>query len=313
MPIRSGTKNHPDLDLGSLRIFVAIAQSGSFVAAGKALGLTRSAAGKAIARLEAQLETRLFNRTTRSVALTRDGYVFYERCVQILQDIEEAAASVRPNFSRPCGVLRLSIPETWGKVVLLPFLKQIMAAWPGLDIEVNFTDRVVDLIAEGFDLSLRLGDLPKDSQLIARTVQRIRPHLFASPDYLARSGVPIVPEDLRHHQRLIYGLSPQTAEWTVFTASHESVVIEGHSRIRFDSGEAICAAAVEGLGIAFLPAFLVAGYVAEGKLAPVLPESGGEPLSVNVVYPNRKHLAAKVRLFIDSLVEYLAPSQHPGG
>ncbi|WNJ77690.1 LysR family transcriptional regulator [Cedecea neteri] len=305
MPLHPGTKSHSELDLGSLRVFVAIAESGSFVAGGKALGLTRSAAGKAIARLEAQLETRLFNRTTRSVALTRDGYGFYERCAQILQDIEEAEASVRQNFSSPSGVLRLSVPETWGKVVLLPFLKYIMASYPRLDIEVNFTDRVVDLVAEGFDLSLRLGDLPKDSQLIARTVQRIRPHLFASPDYLATSGTPGTPEDLRLHQRLIYGLSPQTANWTLFTASNESVVVEGHSRIRFDSGEAICAAAVAGLGIAFLPAFLVAGHVAEGTLVPVLPELGGTPLSVNVVYPNRKHLAAKVRLFIDSLVKHM--------
>ena len=305
MPIRSGAKNHSELDLGGLRIFVAIAEGGSFVAGGKALGLTRSAAGKAIARLEAQLETRLFNRTTRRVALTRDGYGFYERCVQILQDIEDAEASVRQNFSSPSGVLRLSVPETWGKVVLLPFLKHIMAAWPGLNIEVSFTDRVVDLVTEGFDLSIRLGDLPKDSQLVARPVQRIRPHLFASPAYLAETGTPAVPADLPLHQRLVYGLSPQTADWTLFTISNESVVIEGHSRIRFDSGEAICAAAVEGLGIAFLPAFLVAQYVAEGKLVPVLPELCGTPRSVNVVYPNRKHLAAKVRLFIDRLVEYL--------
>ncbi|WP_336708100.1 MULTISPECIES: LysR family transcriptional regulator [unclassified Cedecea] len=305
MSLRTGTKSHSDLDLGSLRVFVAIVESGSFVAGGKALGLTRSAAGKAIARLEAQLETRLFHRTTRSVALTRDGYGFYERCAQILQDIEEAEASVRQNFSSPGGVLRLSVPETWGKVVLLPFLKHFMAAYPRLDIEVNFTDRVVDLVAEGFDLSLRLGDLPKDSQLIARTVQRIRPHLFASPDYLASSGIPGSPEDLRLHQRLIYGLSPQTTNWTLFTASNESVLVEGHSRIRFDSGEAICAAAVAGLGIAFLPAFLVARDVAEGTLVPVLSELGGTPLTVNVVYPNRKHLAAKVRLFIDSLVKHM--------
>ncbi|NIF59116.1 LysR family transcriptional regulator [Enterobacter sp. Ap-916] len=305
MSLRTGTKSHSDLDLGSLRVFVAIVESGSFVAGGKALGLTRSAAGKAIARLEAQLETRLFHRTTRSVALTRDGYGFYERCAQILQDSEEAEASVRQNFSSPGGVLRLSVPETWGKVVLLPFLKHFMAAYPRLDIEVNFTDRVVDLVAEGFDLSLRLGDLPKDSQLIARTVQRIRPHLFASPDYLASSGIPGSPEDLRLHQRLIYGLSPQTTNWTLFTASNESVLVEGHSRIRFDSGEAICAAAVAGLGIAFLPAFLVARDVAEGTLVPVLSELGGTPLTVNVVYPNRKHLAAKVRLFIDSLVKHM--------
>ncbi|WP_227317621.1 LysR family transcriptional regulator [Cedecea davisae] len=293
------------IDLNGLRIFVAIAETGSFVAGGKAMGLTRSAAGKALARLEAQLETRLLHRTTRSISLTGDGYGFYERCVQILQDLAEAEANVRQNFISPGGTLRLSVPETWGKVVMLPFLKQVLVAWPQLNVEINFTDRVVDLVSEGFDLGIRLGGLPKDSQLIARPLQHIRPHLYASPDYLRAAGTPESIGDLAHHQRLLYGLSPQSTRWELLNAAGEKSSFDGHSRIRFDSGEAVRAAAVEGLGIAYLPAFLVAPYLAEGSLIELLPGYSGQALTVHAVYPNRKHLAARVRLFIDRLIEYL--------
>src|SRR5690554_3485716 len=135
-----------NLDLGTLRIFVAIVETGSFVSGGKSLGLTRSAAGKAMARLESHLGTRLLHRTTRIVSMTVDGERFYERCVQILQDLEEAESSIRQDFPQPKGTLRLTVTEAYGRIVVLPFLRKFLAEWPELDVEVSFTDRVVDLI-----------------------------------------------------------------------------------------------------------------------------------------------------------------------
>ncbi|WP_301117998.1 LysR family transcriptional regulator [Pusillimonas sp. (ex Stolz et al. 2005)] len=292
------------LDLGALRVFVAIVETGSFVSGGEALGLTRSAAGKAMARLEAHLGTRLLQRTTRTVSLTVDGERFYERCVQILQDLEEAESDIRQDLPQPKGTLRLSVTEAYGRIVVLPFLKQFLAAWPGLEVEVNLTDRVVDLVEEGFDLSIRIGDIPTNSQLIARTVEYARPYVYAAPSYINAFGEPKEPSDLTSHQRLIYGLGIQSTGWNLLTSSGSEVFIDGGRKLRFDSGEAIRESALHGMGVAFLPAFLVNDDVESGRLVRILPSYGGKRLPIQVVYVTRNHLAQKTRLFIDGLVQY---------
>ncbi len=298
-------KQASDLDLGALRVFVAIAESGSFSAGGRARGLTRSAAGKAVARLEAHLGTRLFHRTTRRLSLTVDGQRLHERCVQILQDLAEAEASIRQDAPQPTGTLRLTVPEIYGRAVVLPFLSRFLDQWPALDVEVSFTDRIVDLIEEGFDLSIRLGEVAHDSQLIARVVEQAQGGLYASPAYLERFGIPATPGDLARHQRLIYGLSPRPGSWTLAAPDGVPVAIEGGRLFRFDSGEAIREAAIHGMGIAFLPSSLMETDVNAGRLAKLLPNLQGSTLPIQVIYPSRKHLAAKIRQFIDGLVEYL--------
>lgn len=294
-----------DLDLSALRLFVAVARTGSFVAGGKALGLSRSAAGKAIARLEAHLGTRLLHRTTRHVSLTPDGHYFVGRCNQILQDVEETEARLRQNTASPTGTLRLSVPETWGKIVILPLLKTLMEEWPGLNIEVNFTDRIVDLVEEGFDLGIRMGSRAKDSQYIARVIQRTSAQIYASPAYINHHGLPVTISELAEHQRLIYGLSPASEAWELFDDSGAMQTVDAPCRLRFDSGEALRAAALEGIGIVYLPAFLVEPYVKKGQLVRLLPRYRGNENLIYAIYPSRKLLSPRVRLFIDRLTDIL--------
>ncbi|WP_034943297.1 LysR family transcriptional regulator [Erwinia oleae] len=293
-----------EIDLNTMRAFVAIAETGSIVAGGKAMGLTRSAAGKSLARLEAHLCTRLLHRTTRTVSLTADGHYFYERCVQILTDIHEAESSIRQDNAQPKGTLRITVTSAFGRIVILPLLNAFLQKWPDLDAEISFTDRLVDLVEEGFDLGIRLGELPYDSMMIARPITRCRPFIYASPDYLHNNGMPENISDVGAHQRLIYGFHSGSGIWQLKNNDGEEVFVTGNRRLRFDSGEAIKDAAVEGMGIAFLPSFLADGDLHKKRLVKLFPTFSGKETPINALYPSRRHLAAKVRLFIDMLTTH---------
>ncbi|MFP1890510.1 LysR family transcriptional regulator [Lonsdalea quercina] len=304
MSVRKFINNdHPGggIELNTLRTFVAIVEAGSFVAAGKTIGLTRSAAGKSLARLEAHLGTRLLHRSTRSVSMTADGQYFYERSVQILADIEEAESQVRQDNFQPKGTLRLTVTSAFGRIVILPLLNEFVKKWPDLEVEVSFTDRIVDLIEEGFDLGIRLGEMPVDSLMVARPITHYRPYLYASPAYLDRQGQPENLADLSTHQRLIYGLQSNTSLWQLTGEDGTEVSVAGNRRLRFDSGEAIKDAAVGGMGIAFLPSFLAEDDLRHNRLVKLFPNYSGKKITINAIYPHRKHLAAKVRQFIDAL------------
>lgn len=295
-------------DLGAIQAFVLVAEAGSFAAGAKALGMTRSAASKAVARLESHLGVRLLHRTTRSLSLTADGQVFHERCLRILQDLGEAEASVRQDRLVPRGTLRLTVSEAYGRIVILPFLKVVLEEWPQLAVEVNFSDRLVDLVEEGFDLGIRLGALPVDAQLVARPLARTRPGIYAAPAYLQAQGTPQNVEYLEHCQRLIYGLRPESTAWHLRrrdAADDCAIVIDGPARLRFDSGEALHQAVLAGMGIAFLPDFLVEHDLRAGRLVQLFPDVGGGEIPIQLVYPHRRHLATRARLFIDRLVQSL--------
>jgi DNA-binding transcriptional LysR family regulator len=290
------------MELRTMRTFVAIVELGSFVAAAKALGLTRSAAGKALARLETHLGTRLLHRSTRTLSLTTDGQYFYERCVQILADIDEAESSVRQDNPEPKGTLRLTVTSAFGRIVILPLLNEFLTEWPELEIEISFTDRIIDLVEEGFDLGIRMGDLPVDSLMVARRITRCQHFIYASPAYLQQYGTPENHHEIAAHQRLIYGLQPGSGVWQLTGKEGIEVTISGNRRLRFDSGEAIKDAAVAGMGIALLPSFLAADDLHHHRLVKLFPNLSGKDIAINAIYPNRKHLAAKVRRFIDMLV-----------
>ena len=293
-----------ELDLATLHVFVAVADAGSITGGGRARGLTRSAAGKSIARLETHLGTRLFNRTTRRLSLTADGQQFYDRCIQILHELADAEASIRQEQRQPRGTLRLTVPEIVGRVLVLPFLRSFLEQRPGMEVEMSFTDRIVDVVEEGFDLSIRLGNVPSDSLLIARVIERAHGALFAAPTYLRQHGTPGVPEDLEGHCRLLYGLHPSPDVWSLHGPDANQVTVNAGRRFRFDSGEAVREAAIEGMGIAYLPASLMADDLGAGRLVRVLPDWQGDTLPIQVIYPNRKYLAEKVRQFIDGLVAF---------
>ncbi|ELQ5980151.1 LysR family transcriptional regulator [Cronobacter sakazakii] len=304
--IASGNATGTGLDIHTLRIFVAVAEAGSFVAGGKAMGLTRSAAGKALARLEAYLETRLFQRTTRSLSLTAEGHAFYHRCCQILEDLADAESSIRQNPPLAKGILRLTVSEGYGKMIVLPFIREFLHRSPDVSIEVSFSDRVVDLVEEGFDLALRVGSGVTSYQYITQVIDRTTPQLMASPDYLQAWGMPTSLAELKNHRRLVYGLGAATTAWNFIDTRQGQIALNGRNYVRFDSGDAIRTAALMGLGIGFLPSFMVQNDIQQGRLIHVLPEAQGENVAIHAIYPNRRHLPVRVRAFIDGLKHFLS-------
>lgn len=292
-------------NLNEILVFMAVVDEGSFIAGGKATGLTRSAAGKAVNRLEDRLGVRLLNRTTRALSLTDEGRVFYERGLQILAAVDDAEASVAGRLGTPRGVLRLTVPDAFGRLVVLPLLRNYLEAWPDIQVEVNLTDRQADIVEEGFDLAVRIGDAPPDTRLVSRLIAKYKALLCASPAYLAERGEPLDVDALAAHDCLIFSSRNRRQIWRFLGEDGAWVKAPGRSRLRLDSGEAIRNAAVAGLGIGFLPDFLVAEDLAAGRLRQVLPELYAGDVKIVAIYPSRRHLEPRVRRFLDLMIQEL--------
>ena len=292
-------------NLNEILVFMAVVDAGSFIAGGQAMGLTRSAAGKAVARLEDRLGVRLLNRTTRTLSLTDEGRVFYDRGLQILAAVEDAEASVAGPAGTPRGLLRLTVPDAFGRLVLLPLLKKYLEAWPDVQVEVSFTDRLADIVEEGFDLAVRIGGVNSDKQLVSRVVARYKAVLCAAPSYIAKHAEPLSADALAGHDCLFFSSRTRKQSWRFRDDGGAWVKAQGRSRLRLDSGEAIRDAAVAGLGIAFLPDFLVAQDLAAGRLLQVLPDLDGGDVEIVTIYPTRRFLEPRVRRFIDLMVDEL--------
>lgn len=295
----------PRANLDDIQVFMAVADAGSFVAGGRAMGLTRSAAGKAVIRLEDRLGARLINRTTRTLSLTDEGRVFYEHGRQVLASVEEAEASVAGNSGTPRGVLRLTVPDAFGRLVILPVIAKYLAAWPDIQVEVSFSDRLTDIVDEGFDLAIRIGMTSPDSQLVSRVVAKHKAVVCASPAYLAKHGEPRDIDDLAVHDCLVFSSRNQRQGWRFPGEGGTEFKAHIRSRLRLDSGEALRNAAVAGLGIAYLPDFLVAEDLTTGRLRHVLPDLASGEVNIMALYPGKRLLEPRVRRFIDLLVEEL--------
>lgn len=292
-------------DTSALRVFVAIVETGSFSEGAKKVDLTRSAAGKALARLEDLLGVRLLHRTTRRVGLTTDGQAFYERVVPVLEDLEDAHSLVMRS-EKPRGCLRITATEAYGRQVVLPVLGEFLECWPELNAETSFTDRLVDLVEEGFDVAIRFGDAPESSDLISRGLSTSRAQLCASPAYLEQFSTPATFNELSQHRQLIYGTRRTPHAWRLADAQGREVVVPTRPFMYFDNASAVRDATVAGLGVTCLPGFLLAKEVDSGTLTVLLPEFSTPDTPISVVYPSRRHLAPKVRLFIDLLVKRLS-------
>ena len=292
-------------NLSEILVFMAVVDAGSFVAGGKAMGLTRSTAGKAVGRLEDRLGARLLNRTTRTLSLTDEGRVLYDRASQILVAVDDAEASVAGRAGTPRGLLRLTVPDAFGRLVVFPLLRRYLEAWPDLQAEVSFTDRQADIVEEGFDLAVRIGAAPPDSRLVSRVVARYRAMLCASPSYIAERGEPADADDLARHDCLVFSGRGRWRNWRFRGGDGTWVKAQGRSRFRLDSGEALRDAAVAGLGIAFLPDFVFAEDLAAGRLRQVLPGLDAGDVEITAIYPSRRLLEPRVRRFIDLMVEEL--------
>jgi DNA-binding transcriptional LysR family regulator len=287
--------------LAALQSFAKVVESGSFARAAERLSLSTSAVSRQVAELEAHLDVRLLNRTTRRLSLTEAGQSFYERCVQLLADLEEAETSVRPVTLEPKGTLRITCGVTFGERYLAPALAEFAALHPGVTFDLDLSDRVIDLVEEGFDLAIRIGAIGPQT-LVSRRLGTTALVCCAAPDYLARRGTPRAPQDLAQHDCLAYTLASVSQTWTFTTPGGESQVAQVTVRHRANSGRMLAAMAVAGMGIVLEPDFIVAPDMCAGRLLRVLPEFEPPRSPVAAVYPSRRHLSAKVR----SLVDFLA-------
>lgn len=290
--------------LDSERMFVAVLDTGSFSAAAQRLGTSSGQASKLISKLEAALGVQLIKRTTRALSPTEVGYAYYERIKGLLQDFDALDASVRNVSGAPSGRIRLTAPMSFGTLQLTPVLLEFTKAFPDIQMDVSFSDRIVNLVDEGFDIGVRIGK-PLDSTLIARRLCAARVVLVASPTYIQEEGAPEHPRDLSRHNCIVDTNFREPFVWRFAPSSNgevQSVSIAG--RLQFSNGEACLKAASSGLGIAQVPTFIAGPSVRDGQVQQLLAEFEDRPLGIYAVYPPARHLAIKVR----ALVDYLADS-----
>lgn len=286
--------------LQALRSFAKVVELGSFARAAERLSVSTSAVSRQVAELEATLEVRLLNRTTRKLSLTEAGQAYYERCVQLLADLDEADASVRSAAAVPKGTLRLTCGVSFGVRYLAPAIAEFSARHPQVLFDIDLSDRTVDLVDEGFDLAVRIGNLGHPG-LVARRVGWTRAVCYASPAYLARHGTPRTPADLAGHECLTYTHVPVPNVWTFVDRGGETHEVKIAPRHRVNNGRMISALAMDGLGVAFEPDFIVAPDVRAGRLVPLLTDYEAPRAPIAAVYASRRHLSAKVRTFVDFL------------
>ncbi|MXP57360.1 LysR family transcriptional regulator [Pantoea sp. Taur] len=285
--------------LNGFMVFVQVAETRSFVAAGRHLGITASAVGKSIARLEDRLGVRLFHRSTRSITLTAEGTLFLERSRRILAEIEAAESELSQAAQRPTGRLKLSLPIV--SSLILPALGDFMAAYPDIQLDLDFSDRLVDVIAEGYDAVMR-GGPPTDSRLSARKLGYAYSLAVASPDYLARHGTPQMPEDLQHHACLHYRFNTtgKLERWVLRGYEDEHELALPCSMVCNNIETRVCFAK-RGLGIAMLPDFSVREALAQGTLVEILSDYACHRNVFHLLWPASKHPSPKVRALIDFL------------
>ncbi|MFC3726146.1 LysR family transcriptional regulator [Neoaquamicrobium sediminum] len=291
--------------LGSLSAFVHAAELRSFTAAANQLGISASAVGKAVARLEERLQVRLLHRSTRKITLTGEGALFLERCRRILAEVEAAELELSQTIERPRGKLKVSMPIV--SMLMMPAILRFMDLYPEIELDLDFSDRLVDVIDEGFDAVVRAGNLA-DSRLMSRMLGQFSLILVAAPQYLERAGTPRVPDDLMRHDCLHhrYATSGKLEPWPLQ---------EGETELRPDlpttavvnTIEPLIMMAERGMGIASLPDFAIADQLATGRLVAVLPDFVRHEGSFRLLWPTNRHIAPKLRVFVDFMAANLFP------
>lgn len=285
----------------AMQIFIAVVDQGSFVQAAQALGLSKTAVSRQLTELEALLGTRLLQRTTRRLSLTPEGEVYLDRCRRILADLAEAEAEMTAQAAEVVGRLRVNVPVSFGQLHLAPLWPAFMSLHPQVELDITLSDRVVDLVDEGYDLAVRVARL-EPSTLISRQLTSTRLVLCASPQYLQRQGRPEHPADLARHAVIGYSLLATGDMWE-FTGPQGPSSVRVNPRMKANSGDTCCAAALQHQGIVLQPTFLVGPHLATGALVELMPAWSAGELGVHAVYPSRRHLTPKVRALVDFLVD----------
>ena len=293
-----------------MRTFVQVVDTGSFVGAAEPLDMSKAAVSRYVADLEARLGVRLLHRTTRRLSLTEDGEVFYLRCKELLGGLDAAEAEVTARSGDAVGQLRDNAPVSFGILYLAPVWAAIKARHPQVSFDVTLSDRVVDIVDEGFDLAIRITQL-QNSSLISRRLASTRMVLCASPTYLARQGTPVHPSELVQHHILAYSYWSSRDEWA-FDGPDGVVVVKTTPCLRSNNGDTCRAVALAHEGIILQPSFMVGADLAAGTLVELCPGYRALEMGIHAVYSSRKHVAPKVRLLIDFLVEHFAEPRWPG-
>lgn len=297
-------------DFAAISAFVRVVEAKSFAAAAAQLGMTPSGVSRAVSRLEEQLGARLLFRSTRSLRLTDDGASFHERCKEILADLAEATEALGYASRKPTGKLRIGVPAAVGRTVIIPRLAEFEQRYPDIRLELSMCDYAYDLNEEGIDCAIRVGPL-EDSSLIARKIGYLRNVMIASPEYLAKHGAPQSIEDLKDHRCINYVMpNGRPRQWQFETPSGQVAVdIEGHLMI--NDAESVIQAVVAGLGITQAPHVIAACMLDFGKLELVMTDTISTGKPVWIVYPQKKHLSARVQAFIEWVREVFEHSNEP--
>lgn len=288
----------PDMDIEDLRTFVEVADAGGVSHAARRLGISKSIVSRRLVRLEESLGTQLLSRTTRGAALTEAGRILRLHAMTACAEIDLAKEAIFPT-GQLRGLLRISAPLTFGATHFAPVLATMARRNPELQINAAYSDRIIDLVAEGYDCAIRVGTLP-ESSMVAKCVAPLLGSFVASPDYIKKFGAPQVPDDLLTHQALMQGTEP----WHI-TNGDRVIAMNPRGRFKADNGLALVVAAVEGVGVAMLPNAIVDEHIASGTLVRVMTRFPPPPAGVYVIRPPGPHIPRKVQVLIDLLIEFL--------
>lgn len=287
--------------LESDRMFVAVMETGSFTAAADRLGTSSGQASKLLSRLERELGVRLLNRTTRAVSPTEAGQAYFDRLRPLLDEYDSLDTSIRDTSEAPQGRLRLTAPLTFGAVELASALNDFALRYPEIRLDVSFSDRIANLVDEGFDMAVRVGR-PQDSSLVARKLCDVRLVVVGAPAYLTRHPEPATPEDLAQHECILDANFRDAERWP-FRIEGAERLMPVRGRVRYSNAEACLAAVEAGLGLACLPAFVAGPAIRSARVRRLLAPYETEPFGIHALYPHSRHLAAKVRVLVEFLAE----------
>lgn len=298
-------RHDPCVDaFGEIGIFVRVVERRSFSRAGDSMGLTASGVSRAITRLEARLGVRLLERTTRSLGLTTDGAAYFERCTRILRELEAADSAIAESRGAVRGRLRVDAPTVLGRHVIAPAIATFLANHPELSLDLTVRDHVIDPIAEGIDVVLRMADL-RESELLHKKVGTMQMVLVGSPHYLARRGRPTSPADLRHHETLGFLTGTTSIPWR-FSSPNGDISFSPNGRLHTNSVDALLNAAVAGHGLAYILAVRAKDEIASGALEMVMQSHAARELRIHALYTREKAAQPKVRAFLDFIESCLA-------
>ena len=286
----------------NMNAFVRVVEAGGISAAADRMNIAKSVISRRLKELEQHLGVELFHRTTRQMNLTDSGRAFYQQATRILADILEAEHATSQFHGALKGNLKVALPLSFGLMHLGPAINEFLQAHPDIEFDLDFNDRHVDLLAEGFDLAIRIASLP-DSSLIARRLAPIQNVLCASPNYLVRMGTPQSPSELIHHRCLVYNLISNLEHWNVMDSSGQLIKTRITPYLKASNGEFLRDAAVDGQGIVLLPTFIVYRDIERGALVPLLTNYRSSPLAAYAIYPQTRHLSQRVRAFVNFLVK----------